>query len=133
MNTHDREQDRLWEHRQSINGDFNNLSNYFMLAQSFLLVVALSNSGEARASHFAVIILGFALTLIWLYVQSKQRYLLNHLKKRCSAEFPEYAETRQQRVHLMWQFSNIWIMAVLVPVLFTITWVVIFVGVLITK
>lgn len=133
MDIDERKQNRLWEHRQNLNQDFNSLSNYFMLAQSFLLVVALSNSGEALVQHLAVIILGFALTLIWLYVQSKQRYLLTHLKKRCAAEFPEYAETRQQREHPIWQFSNTWIMAVLVPLLFTAAWVVIFVEVLILK
>jgi hypothetical protein len=133
MTPNDREQDRLWEHRQSLNEDFNSLSNYFMLAQSFLLVVALSNSGGASAQRLAVIILGFALTLIWLYVQSKQRYLLTHLKKRCAMEFPEYAKTRLQRQHPIWRLSNTWIMAVLVPVLFAAAWVVIFLGVLIVK
>ena len=38
-----REEDRVWDHRQHLNDDFNNLSNYFLLAQSFLIAAATSS------------------------------------------------------------------------------------------
>ena len=89
-----RAQDRLWEHRLSVNNDFSQLSNYFLLGQSFLLVVATSKDTFA-VSATAVTLLGIALTAVWLYVQTKQRFALELLKRRCAAEFPEYAATRQ--------------------------------------
>ncbi|MGY2093404.1 RipA family octameric membrane protein [Nocardia gipuzkoensis] len=114
---------RLWEHRQSVNSDFNNMSNYFLLAQSFLLIVATSNQIETGYHRLIVGILGFTLSVIWLYVQAKQKFILDGLKRRCAAEFPEYAETRAGRAHTVWRFSNTAIVARLMPTLFGLTWI----------
>ena len=124
----ERGQDRLWDHRQSVNNDFNAISNYFMLGQSFLLVVATSSGADQSAERITVTLLGLVLTVIWLYVQSKQKFLLDQLKRRCATELPEYAETREQRLHPLWRFSNTAIMAVILPALFAATWTVILVA-----
>ncbi|MFD0360664.1 hypothetical protein ACFQZZ_04280 [Nocardia sp. GCM10030253] len=121
----DIEKARLWEHRQSVNSDFNSISNYFLLAQSFLLIVATSNQIEVGYHRLIVGILALALSGIWLYVQSKQKFLLDGLKKRCAAELPDYAQTRADREHPVWRFSNTAIMARVLPMLFSLAWIVI--------
>lgn len=121
----ERAQDRLWEHRQRVNEDFNSISNRFMLTQSFLLLVATSEGASGEGPRIAVTFLGFTLTLLWAYVQSKQKFLLDILRRRCAQELPEYAVTSAERVHPLWRFSNTWITAVVLPSIFAITWAVI--------
>lgn len=120
-------QQRLWEHRQALNGDFNSISNYFMLAQSFLLVVAVTIGTSLTPRSLAVTLLGLTLTIVWLYVQSKQRFLLDQLKDRCAKELPEYAATRSLRVHPIYRLSITKLLSILPPLLFAATWVTILV------
>ncbi|WP_028707692.1 hypothetical protein [Propionicicella superfundia] len=116
---------RLWEHRQTTNEDFNSISNYFLLAQSFLLLAAVDGMGTPDVARLAVSILGLLLTVLWCYVQAKQRYLLNQLKAECAEEFPEYNSTRASRTHRIWRFSNTAVMAYVIPGLFAVTWLVV--------
>lgn len=124
----DGERGRLWEHRIAINDDFNSISNYFLLAQSFLLLAAVDGMETPNVARLALSVLGFLLTGLWCYMQAKQRYLLNQLKARCANEFPEYRSTRSSRSNPIWRLSNTAVMAYVIPSLFAITWIVILVA-----
>lgn len=123
---------RLWEHRTSLNNDFNNFANFFLIAESILLAVVgglIGKPGSTKTIAFALIVLGFVLTFIWLYVQGKQRRVLGLIKAQCEHHFPEYRLVRAERRHPIWKLSNTWLLAYVVPSLFAVTWVVIFLAV----
>jgi hypothetical protein len=87
-----REEDRAWDHRQHLNDDFNNLSNYFLLAQSFLIAAATSSltAHSSTLLRVTTAVLGLLLTFVWMHVQGKQRFLLSLAKRRCEELFPDY-------------------------------------------
>lgn len=117
----------LWQHRQNLNADFNNLGNFFMLAQSFLLAVAVQGSekgGRATLLTTALPAFGVLLTIIWMYVQAKQRALLEAVKKRCAEKLPEYKTIREARTSSRWILSNTAILSYGLPALFLTAWLV---------
>lgn len=117
------EKQRIWEHRQHLNDDLNNLGNYFLLAQSFLLAVA-GTLGDRRLTitSVAIVAVGLSLTIISCLVLGKQRFLLGNLKSACERYFPEYQMLRAERDASSWHFSNTLILSLVVPVIFGLAW-----------
>lgn len=71
--------ERLWQYRNSVITIFNNFVNSFVVTESVLLaVVGMLSSSTSPMSEIKipVILLGFLLTLLWMYVQAKQRFIL---------------------------------------------------------
>jgi hypothetical protein len=76
--------ERLWQYRNNVISYFNSFVNSFLVAESVLLAVVgmiASNNSPMTKIKFPIIILGFVLTLLWLYVQAKQRFIIQNLKK----------------------------------------------------
>ena len=74
--------DRIWQHRLHNDIMFTNHNNFFLLCESILIAVISTISSNPQAKKpilLSVTILGFLLTVIWIYVQGKQRYILNLL------------------------------------------------------
>jgi len=119
----ERDKDRLWEQRENLNDDFMAFSNYFLVAESILLaVVAQSHAHDLSMTEVVLIVIGFALTGVWAYVQGKQKYILDQLKARCAEVFIEYAKIRDLRNRTIWRFSNTAIMSYVMPGLFGVAW-----------
>lgn len=126
-------QARLWEHRLSTNTDFTAFANFFLIAESILLATAaalIDKIDTAKMFMYVMNLLGLVLTVVWTYVQAKQKHLLSMLKTRCEAEFPEYRATRTARTKSLWKISNMWILTYVVPALFALAWISIFIWVI---
>lgn len=121
----------LLEHRQNLNSDFNNLGNYFMLAQSFLLAMSITvaTGPSTTAVGVALPLLGLVLTLVWLFVQVKQRAILESVKRLCELHVPTYRALKAARRARWWdRISSTLLQAYLLPLLFLSAWVVVLVS-----
>ena len=125
--------ERIWQYRNSVITFFNDFVNSFLVAESVLLavvgVIASSNSSISKI-RFPIIILGFVLTLIWIYVQAKQRFIIQSLKKICIENIVEYREHQELRKKSIYRISISWILTFILPLLFAVIWVFIFYAVL---
>lgn len=118
--------ERLWQYRNSVISFFNSFVSSFLVAESVLLAVVgmiASSSSPMSKIKFPIIILGFILTLLWMYVQAKQRFIIQNLKNVCMEHLTEYREQQELRQHSIWKFSTTWLLTFLLPLLFAIIWV----------
>ena len=125
--------ERLWQYRDSEITFFNNFINAFVVAESVLLAVVgmFTSSGSSKVIIvIPVVILGLVLTLLWMYVQAKTRFILNSLKSVCADHLPEYREQLELRANSIWRLSTSWILAFLLPLLFATVWIFILFAVL---
>lgn len=114
--------ERLWQYRNSVITVFNNFVNAFVVAESVLLAVVgmlASSTTHMTKIKFPIILLGFILTLLWMYVQAKQRFILQNLKSVCKDHIPEYRAQLELRENSVWIISTTW----LLPLLFAAIWV----------
>ena len=91
---------RLWEHGLHEDSVFNERQNYFLVAESMLLVAyATLLSAQQPKIFIAKVIASFGvlLTLAWIYVNARQWYVLRHLRERCITVLPDYEKTYQTR------------------------------------
>ncbi|PWH12404.1 MAG: hypothetical protein DDG60_13365 [Anaerolineae bacterium] len=124
---------RLWQHGIHEDEIFNNRLNFFLVLESVLFAVVamlLSASAGGNTPQKQIIILrliailGLALTVVWTYVQARQKYVLDRLQTRMKKYIPEYAETFQEREKMRWPFSNRTLLTYVIPSLFIIIWIV---------
>lgn len=97
-----------------------------------MLVVAytgLISSASAAAQQASVIwvarilaFFGLLLTIVWIYVNRRQWYVIEHLRERGLELVPEYKETYETR--RKWRISYIWLMVYLVPAVIAVMWAV---------
>ena len=126
----------LWNYRDVCIDGFNSFVNFFVVAESVLLaVIGMSfDSSNSRAMlQVPIIILGFLITLVWMYVQGKQRFIINIVRKQCEDYIPAYRVLRtEMRAATLWKVSNMWLLAYFLPGTFAATWLVLLVLVLST-
>ena len=119
--------DRIWRHRETAVASFQNFTNVFLISESILLVVVGQMFGKATtggALQIPLISLGIFLTLLWIYVQGKQKFVINQLQKICQKHIPEYNVTKGSQARAIWRFSSTWLLAYLLPLVFGIIWLV---------
>jgi hypothetical protein len=118
---------RLWEHRLHVDNEFYSRLNFFLVFESVLMgVVGVLYSSPHPVMFVlrAISILGFCITLVWVYVQARHKYLLDTLNARCSEIIPEYRETIDYWKKTKWPFSTRWLLAYVIPVLVVAVWIV---------
>ena len=101
--------ERLWQYRNSVITYFNGFVSSFLVAESVLLAVVgmiASNNSSMAKIKFPIIILGFILTLLWMYVQAKQRFIIQNLKKVCLENLVEYRVQQELRQNSVWKYST---------------------------
>ena len=124
---------RIFEHGLHEDDAFTERGNYFLIAESMLVVAyaGLLSSGQSSASAViqqTTILLvarilasfGFLLTVVWIYVNQRQWQVVRHLQERTRDLVPEYKvtyETRPKR-----RISSTWLMAYFVPALIGVMW-----------
>jgi hypothetical protein len=118
---------RLWEHFWHLDNNFYNRLNFFLVFESVLLgVVGLLNSrpnGSILVLKL-IMLLGFSLTVLWGYVQARQKYLLDDLTEQVKAVASEYRITLERRKQAKWPISSVWLLAYIVPLLVALIWLV---------
>ncbi len=125
---------RLWAHALLQDELFVQRSNFFLVAESLLVVaytgiLGLSFSVQERPLRLRVAALvlalfGCFLTVIWAFVNARQRQVLQDLHKRAREAFPEYRRTIEERKLPGGRISGTFLIAFAVPVLAVIMWVI---------
>jgi hypothetical protein len=127
---------RLWSHRLHQDEEFVQRGNFFLVAES-LLVVAYSGiltSGLApgavghsdRLLLGARVIAGFGLLLsiIWTYVSNNDRHIVMYLHNEARHLIPDYNQYSQERRRPGRRVSTNWLMTFVIPALAGIMWLV---------
>jgi hypothetical protein len=125
---------RLWEHALLQDELFVQRSNFFLVAESLLVVaytgilgLSLGTHGQPlrlRVAALVLAIFGFLLTTIWALVNARQRQVLLDLHKRAREAFPEYRRTIEERKLPGGRISGTMLIAYWVPVLAAIMWLI---------
>jgi hypothetical protein len=91
---------RHWEYRLHEDLLLNERQNFFLVAES-VLAVAYTEAFSSRAGGVAVELgiaaMALVLTLAWLHVNRRQRYLIGIVHEIALHELPEFAETYRRR------------------------------------
>jgi hypothetical protein len=120
---------RIFQHGLYEDSALTERSNYFLIAESMLVVAytGLISSASAAAQQTSTIwvarilaFFGLLLTIVWMYVNRRQWYVIQHLQERLLELVPEYKETYETR--RKWRISSIWLMVYLVPALISVMW-----------
>jgi hypothetical protein len=125
---------RLWSHALHQDEEFVQRSNFFLVAES-LLVVAYSSlltsglhvgavSGDERLLLTARVIgvFGFLLSVIWCYACMRLKYVMSYLDRRTEEVCPEFRRTNKER-KMPGRIRSTWLMTYIVPALTGIMWV----------
>lgn len=120
---------RIWQHKLHEDKVFEDRLHFFLIFESILLAFVSNLLGINIASKvmpLLVAILGFMTSIAWLYVQSKQRYVLEGLKSRCERIIPEYRDSREaRRGRRLYRISNTKLLAHGMPALMALVWMVV--------
>jgi hypothetical protein len=125
---------RLWQHRLHEDLLFNERHNFFLVAES-LLVVAYSELYDRTAPAAIVAGAGLLLALVWVYVAARMRAIGLAVHARSCEQLPDFAET--WRLRPRWLTSRAWpssgfVFAYVVPVLLAVLWIVLGVAALLS-
>jgi hypothetical protein len=121
--------ERLWKHRENALSHFHSLVNFTLVSQSVLIAVTGILLKEPKVSDIikiSLMLLGGIFTLLCLYIQAKQKFIIDGLKKRCEDEMPEYKEIRSWRKQSFFKVSNSFLIAYCMPLLFIMLWTIFF-------
>jgi hypothetical protein len=118
--------ERMWDHAAHENVVFNDRLNFFLLFESISLGVigALYTRVPADNTPLQYLaLLGLLISLLWLYVQARQKYVLNSVRARNAIALPEYAFILRNR--RQWWPSTTWLLGYLLPLLVLLIWLVV--------
>jgi hypothetical protein len=116
---------RLWQHGLHEDSVLNERQNYFLIAESMLLVGYTTVLSTPQPKVFIARVIasfGMLLTLVWIYVNIRQWYIVKHVRARAVEVLPDYRETYQTRAK--WHISSIWLLVYLVPAIIGVVWVI---------
>ena len=120
----------LWQHAMHSQNRFDNRLNFFLIFESVLLGVVgtlYSKSASAKPVLITIICLGFFLTVLWGYIQAREKYLFEGVEKRLEEVAPEYRETLRRREQRRWPLRSTPLLTYGVPAMITAVWIVFFV------
>lgn len=123
----DKEQiNRIWEHRQHVDNLFHNRLNFFLVFEGVLLGVIgvlYSRPSPEILVLRVIVVLGLSITLIWGYVQARQKYILDALREELKEVAPEYKATLEKRKKVKWPASSTWLLTYVIPTLVALIWI----------
>jgi hypothetical protein len=127
------QRNRLWQHRLHIEDLLYTRLNFFLIFESVLLAVVGALSSKTGPSTLAlkgIILLGFCITLVWLYVQHNIKQSLLILQDRACANFPEFQESMNRMLSMRKVVGKLGtdnpatvLLTYVVPVLVALVWV----------
>jgi hypothetical protein len=118
---------RLFEHSLHVDTMLHNRMNFFLVFESVLLSVVsvlYSRPSSPKAVLFTIICLGFVLTLLWGYVQARQKWVRDSLKAFRREVMPEYEMTMKRREQVKWPIDSTTLTTYGVPPLVGLVWIV---------
>jgi hypothetical protein len=94
----DAEKQRLWAHRLHEDAMLSDRQNFFLVAQSLLVVAQADLLGDGETLAAAILdVAGLLLTATWLYVVLRQRAILRYVQGRAREHLPEFDDTYKAR------------------------------------
>jgi hypothetical protein len=84
---------RLWQHGLHEDSVLNERQNYFLIAESMLLVGYTTVLSTPQPKVFIARVIasfGMLLTLVWIYVNIRQWYIVKHVRARAVEVLPDY-------------------------------------------
>lgn len=115
--------ERRWRHLLHEDTVFTNRVNFFLVAES-MLFVSYGTIINALQPNIIVIctiaILGIIFTLAWMFVNGRQKYNLEKLKRKVEEVDPDYKDTRMGRA----PGSATLVLAYILPGATLIAWIV---------
>lgn len=115
---------RLWQYKMHEEDIFYQRNNFFLVAESMLLIALATLFNATRAGFLIIFVLaalGCVLTLIWIYVSSRQLVVIQQIAKESEAVFHVYHRIRTERS--IWPFSSTKLLAYFVPSIVMGTWI----------
>lgn len=122
-----KQNDLLWQYVMHEDVIFNERLNFFLVFESVLLgaIAMLFNKeiSRYRLLMAVLVILGLLLTVVWAYVQAKQRSILKIVTRRLMENLPEYRETVEELEEARWRrLSATALLAYVIPGLIGLMW-----------
>ena len=119
---------RLWEHGMHEDTIFNDRLNFFLIFESVLLGVVgmlyTRQPAAMKAVPIAIITLGLLITIIWAYIQARQRSTLHRLIERLEQNLPEFRETYEPLDRKRWRrLSGTLLLTYVIPILVALIWI----------
>lgn len=121
---------RLVQHEFHEDNIFNERQNYFLVAESLLLMTcaALLSSTHIRPLIPTIVaVFGLLLTLVWIFVNVRQWQVLAHIRAKACAEWPDHHTTYSTRPKT--RISSMFLLKYVVPTIIGCIWAVFIVGV----
>lgn len=121
---------RVWEYRLHIETLFYNRLNFFLVFESVLLGVVgalYSKPNPANPVLKVIVILGFCITVIWIFVQARHKRILDVLSTRTTELMPEFRESwRKIKERMDWIRYNVpalFLLTYIVPTMVALVWI----------
>ena len=115
---------KLWQYKMHEEDIFYQRNNFFLVAESMLLI-ALATLFNAPRTTFSLIVvfatLGCLLTVVWIYVSSRQLSVIRQIAKESESVIDVYARIRLERAK--WPLSSTKLLAYFVPAIVMLTWI----------
>lgn len=117
--------DKLWQHGLHEDSVFNERLNFFLVFETVLLGVVGMLFGSANSTEGIIklfVTLGFVLTLMWMYVQARQKSVVEGLRQTLRELDKGYDEAITQRDSKRWPISSTWLLTYFIPLSVLLIW-----------
>ena len=121
------QKERLFQYRLQQEEVFYNRNQFFLFAQSVLMVAfaTILDEGKLALYRDTLLVLGLMFSILYQAVNHRQRKTYKHDTKIIQNALEEYPYIRQQRKeHAKSWYSSWWLMAYASPMLFLSAWIV---------
>jgi hypothetical protein len=126
---------RLWSHALHQDEEYVQRSNFFLVAESLLVVAyssiltsglhagAAGQDGKLLLASRVIAVFGLLLTIMWCYACMRLMYVMSYLDARTEEACPEFRRTSQER-RMPGPIRSTWLMTYVVPALTAIMWII---------
>jgi hypothetical protein len=115
----------LFEHILHEDTMFNERLNFFLIFESVIMGIVgvlYQKSTPSLPVIRTLIVLAIILTLIWGYVQARQKWILDCLVARSLKEIADYRAIVEERKRARWPIGNLTLLAYVVPTVVVVLW-----------
>ena len=127
------QKNRLWQHKINEEAVFNSRLNFFLVFESVLLSVVGLLSSKAASPNKVVLIsiisLGFILTILWGYIQAKNKSNNEIIRALAVKALPEYRMVRTQLAK--WPVPTMPLLTYGIPILVGLIWIALLIAVVV--
>ena len=127
------QKNRLWQHKMHEETTFNSRLNFFLVFESVLLSVVGLLSSKAASPNKVVLIsiisLGFILTILWGYIQAKNKSNTEIIRALVVKALPEYRIVSTQLAK--WPIPTMPLLTYGIPILVGLIWIALLIAVVV--